>query len=112
MRSAGAILSGSKIHCGGKRMRRVLAVLAVVFGLLFVTGVGSAHASPMPTGCKTTPPTIAKVTQNGTVGIVVTAPPITCSAASGYTFVSATIGAQIETVSFTGSVTYHNSTYW
>ncbi len=91
-------------------MRRLFVIMAALFGVLLATG-GSAQASPLPNGCKTTSPTIAKATQNGVVGILVTAPPVTCSAASGYRFLAVTIGAQIAYDSPTGMLTYHNVQY-
>ena len=91
-------------------MRRLPVIVACV-AMLILAIAGPAQASPLPAGCTTTPPGIAKATQNGVLGVVIAATPITCTAASGYKFVSVTIGAQIMSVSATGSVSYRNVPY-
>jgi len=91
-------------------MRRLPVIVACV-AMLILAIAGPAQSSPLPAGCTTTPPGIAKATQNGVLGVVIAATPITCTAASGYKFVSVTIGAQIMSVSATGSVSYRNVPY-
>lgn len=90
-------------------MRRLL--IPLIAGVVVFAGmVGTAQGAPVPTGCKTAPPSISfKTTVNGVVGVWVTAPPMTCSPASGYTFTYASITAQIAVITPTGSLTYRSS---
>jgi len=89
-----------------KRLGLVLA--AVVVALAGLTG--TAQAAPLPSGCTTMPPSISfRITVIGVAGVWVTAPPVTCSSSSGYSFTSARIGAQIAVVYPTGALKYRNS---